>query len=95
MSPHPQKVAHQREGNRDGGNSGVLSCPDQLPHCLHIEKGRDRSSILEHIQIQEKFKAKVMGYRTAIIEIVDRIVDKFFEDCLITDGYIEILKEIQ
>lgn len=36
----------------------------------------------------------MIAYRNSIIEIVDKVLDKFFEDCLITDGNLEILKEI-
>lgn len=50
--------------------------------------------MLSTIQIQIKFKQRITEYRNSIMAAVDSVLDKFSEDCLVADGNLEILNEI-
>jgi hypothetical protein len=40
------------------------------------------------IQVQEKFKGKLMDYKAKMVEVISGFIDKFIEECLVTDGNI-------
>lgn len=47
------------------------------------------------MQVQERFKSKVIEYKAKIVELVNELLDKFVEDALVTDGNLEIISEIE
>jgi hypothetical protein len=47
------------------------------------------------MQAQERFKGKVLDYKVKMLELISGLLDKFVEDCLVTDGNLEIIAEIE